>query len=203
MGRRSDHTHAEIRNLFISEGHRHMSEVGFARFSARQVSQRVGYVIGTMYNVFETLDAVIFAINTRTFDQWANQMRDVLDRAGDDRIAAMVRGYFAFARENRNLWNAIYDHHVPVDFRIPEDQAGQRGRLTIIVADEVAKEMTGATRERVEEVTRSLIATVHGHCAFAMNGSFALMGERDPEGAAIARVRQSLNEEAIAATARG
>ena len=41
-------------------------------------------------------------------------------------------------------------------------------------------------------LTRSLVAVVHGHCHFALTGAFALMGEPDPEGAALARVREVL-----------
>jgi hypothetical protein len=33
---------------------------------------------------------------------------------------------------------------------------------------------------------------VHGHCVFALNGTFALLEEHDPHGAALARVREVL-----------
>lgn len=196
MARRIDHTRAELRDLIIVEGHRLMAEEGFARFSARQVAKRIGYVLGTLYNVFGNLDAMVFAINTRTFEQWAAAMEDALQRKGDDPIAAMVGGYFDFARDNRNLWTAIYDHHLPGGFEIPEDQAVQRGRLTAIVAHQVARVLPQASEGAVAGITRSLIATVHGHCVLALGGSFALMGEEDPQGAALTRVRQTLEAEA-------
>jgi hypothetical protein len=41
-------------------------------------------------------------------------------------------------------------------------------------------------------MARSLIATVHGHCTFALNGSFEIMGESDPIGMALERVREAL-----------
>jgi hypothetical protein len=37
-----------------------------------------------------------------------------------------------------------------------------------------------------------LLATVHGHCVFALNGTFALLEEHDPHGAALERVREVL-----------
>jgi len=45
--------------------------------------------------------------------------------------------------------------------------------------------------------SRSLIATVHGHCAFAIGGAWALMGEEAPESAALARVREALAGQAV------
>jgi hypothetical protein len=44
VGRRSDHSRAELREIIISEGHRQMREVGFARFSAREVAKRIGWL---------------------------------------------------------------------------------------------------------------------------------------------------------------
>jgi len=44
----------------------------------------------------------------------------------------------------------------------------------------------------IQRLARSLIATVHGHCTYALDGSFALMGETDPVGLALERVREAI-----------
>ena len=69
MGRRSDHSSPELREMIVAEGHRQMLEVGFARFSAREVAKRIGYSIGTIYNVFGTYEGLILAINGRTLER--------------------------------------------------------------------------------------------------------------------------------------
>ncbi len=56
MGRRSDHTPQQLRDLLIDHGHKLMAEVGYARFSGREVAKRAGYSVGTIYNVFGSLD---------------------------------------------------------------------------------------------------------------------------------------------------
>jgi len=193
MARRSDHTRPELEKLIIDAGHALMAEQGFARFSAREVAKRIGYSVGTLYNVFGSADALVLAINTRTFGLWADHLRVALDRAGDDRIRALVEGYFAFARENRNLWMAIYDHRLPPEMAMPEKDAVARGVLTGIVTTEVAAHLGCPDDDRAAALARSLIATVHGHCTFALNGSFALMGETRPLDAALARVRESIS----------
>src|SRR3546814_14710228 len=68
MGRRSDHSREELEALILEEGHRHMAESGFAKFSSREVAKRIGYSVGTLYNVFGSSDRLVAAINTRTFD---------------------------------------------------------------------------------------------------------------------------------------
>jgi AcrR family transcriptional regulator len=192
MGRRSDHSRVELERMIIVEGHRQMAEVGFARFSAREVAKRIGYSIGTIYNVLGTHDRLILAINTRTFGMWADYLRARLDAADADRIRALVEGYFSFARENPNLWMAIYDHRLPPDMAMPPEYEAERGKLTNIVAQEVADALPEAARGDAPRLARSLIATVHGHCTFAINGTFALMGESDPLGLALTRIRESL-----------
>ena len=176
--------------MILDAGHSLMAEVGFARFSAREVAKRVGYSVGTIYNLFGSYDRLVLAINTRTFGLWAAHLRARLEAAGKDRIAALVRGYFDFARAQPQLWMAIYDHRLPAGMAMPATDQAARGELTTIVAAEVARAL--GTEAGVAGLTRSLVATVHGHCHFALTGAFALMGEDDPEGAALARVREAL-----------
>jgi AcrR family transcriptional regulator len=192
MARRSDHSRPELRDLMVVEGSRHMAEAGFARFSAREVAKRVGYSVGTIYNVFGSYDGMMVAINTRTFGLWAAHLEARLADGGADRIQALVEGYFSFARTHRNLWMAIYDHRLPPGVPMPEADAAERALLTAIIVTEIAAALPDATGEAVETLSRSLIATVHGHCVFDLSGSFALLGETDPIGAALTRVRQAL-----------
>lgn len=169
-----------------------MAEVGFARFSAREVAKRIGYTIGTLYNVFGSYDRMVLAINTRTFELWVEHVQRLLAETHGDPIRTLVEAYFSFARDHRNAWMAIYDHRLPPDMPMPEEEAGQRGLLTEIVTREVAAVLPTQSVERATGLARSLIATVHGHCLFALNGTFALMGEADPLESALARVRESL-----------
>ena len=192
MGRRSDHTRDELEQLIIGAGHTLLAEVGYQRFSAREVAKRIGYSVGTIYNVFDSLDDLMLALNGRTFLIWAESVARALERAGDDRIAVLVESYFGFATGNRNLWMAIYDHRLPLGVPLPERYAQQRRVLTDILEREIAAVLPAERRDLAPGLARSLLATVHGHCVFALNGTFALLDERDPHGAALARVREVL-----------
>ena len=192
MGRRSDHSREELAEMIVGQGHRHMAEVGFARFSSREVAKRIGYSVGTLYNVFGSYDRLIVAINTRTFDLWATFLEARLKDNPQDRIAALVEGYFAFALDNLNIWMAIYDHRLPLGVPMPDDYARQRAGLTEIVVREVTAVLPPKARDVAPRLARSLVATVHGHCTFALNGSFVLLGETDPIEMAISRVKESL-----------
>jgi AcrR family transcriptional regulator len=192
MARRSDHSRSELRQIIVEEGHSVMAQTGFGGFSAREVARRIGYSVGTIYNVFESLDHLIVAINTRTFVLWTEFVRNRLSVAEADRIGVLVQAYFDFARDNTNLWMAIYDHRLPPGTDMPAEDEDVRRQLTLIVISELARLLPGRNEFDLERTARSLIATVHGHCAFSLNGSFELMGEKDPIGLALVRVREAI-----------
>lgn len=192
MGRRSDHTPQQLRSLFIGQGHKLMEEVGYARFSGREVARRAGYSVGTISNVFGSLDGLLSAINTHTFSLWAAHLQGALAAAGQDRIASLVRGYFSFALENPNVWSAIYDHRLPQGQSLSPSDLEGRALLTSIVEEEVRNALPEAIDLDLARYSRSLIASVHGHCSYVVSGSFALLDEKDPVGSALDRVRESL-----------
>ena len=169
-----------------------MAEVGFARFSARAVAKRIGYTIGTLYNVFGTLDALLVAINTRTFQLWADYVRNRLTQCDGDRIQCLVDAYFGFARSHPNSWTAIYDHHLPPDFVMPDIHNQLRSGLTQMIVEEVAALLPVSAQVGAPRLARSLIAVVHGHCVFDLNGSFALMNIDQPMELALERVWEAL-----------
>lgn len=193
MGRRADHGREELEELILSAGQQLLTEGGYGRFSAREVAKRIGYSVGTIMHVFGNVDRLVMAINSRTFILWADWLEARLAKAeGQERIFVLVSGYFDFASTHRNLWAAIYEHRVPEGMPMAEGLIAERVRLTDIIAREVAAVLPDRVPDESVRLTRSLIATVHGHCSFALGGSFALMGEGDPLALATARVVEVL-----------
>jgi AcrR family transcriptional regulator len=192
MGRRSDHTRSELEALLVSEGRRQLAEIGLAKFSAREVAKQVGYSIGTLYNVFGSYDGLMLAINARTLTLWAEHLRTRLATAGDDRIATLVRAYFEFATRNPKLWIAVYEHHMTDGAAAPDWYQAIAAELMAIVAEEVAAVLPGVAPVAVAALTRSLVATVHGHCVFALYRTFDMLGETAPMDVALARVREAI-----------
>jgi len=193
MARRSDHSRAELETLIVDEAHRQMEEVGFARFSAREVAKRIGYSIGTLYNVFGNLSRLLLAVNARTIGLWVAEIEAALDRAEGDRIAALVESYFAFAGRHRNIWSAIYDHRSPAGEQLPDWYAQALASLTGVMVREVAAALPADRQAEAPALAGSLLALVHGHCVFALDGTFRLLGVEAPLELAVARVREALH----------
>ena len=192
MARRNDHSRSELEALFASEGARQIAEVGLSRFSAREVAKRVGYSVGTLYNVFGSYDGLVLALNARTLRLWTAHLRERLAGAGADRIGALVHGYFEFAVAHPHAWAAIYEHHMADGGPAPGDYQAAAADLLGVVAAEIAAAVGAEEPGEVAPLTRSLVATVHGHCAFAVGRTFSMLGETAPVEAALARVREAV-----------
>lgn len=171
-----------------------MGEVGFARFSAREVAKRVGYSIGTVYNVFGSYDALMLAINGRTLDLWLDYLEARLASLapGEDRLRRAIDAYFEFAVVHRHAWAALYDFRLPDDGDPPEEYGAKVAAIMATVEREVTAALPPAHRGDAPALTRSLLASVHGHCFFTLTGTFRMLGEADPLHAARARVADAL-----------
>jgi AcrR family transcriptional regulator len=192
MGRRSDHSREELRELILAEGHRHLADVGFARFSAREVAKRVGYSIGTIYNVFGSYDALLLALNGRTLDIWLAFLEARLAGREEGRLDAAIEAYFDFALGERHAWTALYDFRLPEGEPPSQDYRDKVAAITGVIVRELAAQLPSHAQGEAMPLARSLLASVHGHCFFALNGTFAMLGETDPVGAAKARVADAL-----------
>lgn len=178
--------------MIVHEGHRQMSQVGFARFSARDVAKRIGYSIGTLYNVFGSYDMLILAINAQTLVLWQAHVQARLAEARSDRLRALVEAYFEFAILHHHAWTALYDHRLPQDVAAPDYYLDHIRALTGIARDEIAAALPPDRRDEADALTRSLLAAVHGHCFFTLNGTFALLGETRPLETVYARIREAI-----------
>ena len=95
MGRRSIHTPDELRELIIAATTEIVEQDGLEGLSAREIAKRVGYSPGTLYNVFENLDDLLFIIEARLLDELAGRLADT-DASGPPGrpIAASRRDLF-------------------------------------------------------------------------------------------------------------
>ncbi len=179
--------------MILTEGHGQLAEVGYARFSARELAKRIGYSVGTLYNVFGSLDQLMLAINGVTLDGWRSYLQTrLLAAPPEDRLKTAISAYFEYAILNRHAWTAIYDFRLPEGVEAPDSYARKVEAIFDIVIVEIAAVLRPDRRDRAPALARSLLASVHGHCFFTINATFALLGEADPLGAAYARVSEAI-----------
>lgn len=177
MARRSDHTREELTAMAIDAGCKMIAEKGFQQFSARGVAVKIGYTVGTLYHVFGTLDHFILHINARTLDAMYEEVAKSVPKkaSGAQLIPHLAHGYLAFARKNRNLWSALFEHRLEDgSTEVPDWYAPKMTRLFGLIEESVLPQVKN-DRKKAARLARLLWASVHGITTLALAGKLEIV----------------------------
>ena len=118
MGRRNAHTRDELHDLIVAEARRLIRRDGVERVSARRLAEAIGYTAGTLYTVFENLDALFLHVNARSIDALAEACSDARDAAREDdpddadapvrALLAMGLAYVGYAAANEHEFRLMF-----------------------------------------------------------------------------------------------
>ena len=172
MARRSDHTREELTELAIEAAVALIEENGFAQFSARQVAAKIGYTVGTIYNVFGSYDALLFHVNARTLDHWYDFLQTRLKRGKAEPLRVLARGYADYARTHYNRWLALFEHHRDKSTPVPDWYQDRIGRFFAMLEDTIPPS-AGRKAKRDAQV---LWAGIHGISILSLTGRLELIG---------------------------
>ncbi|MDX2257655.1 MAG: TetR/AcrR family transcriptional regulator [Hyphomicrobiaceae bacterium] len=163
MGRRSEHTAEELRELILTAATELVLEGGFAAVSAREIARKIEYSPGTLYNAFRNLDDVLLTLEGRLLDALDERLRAVPPSVEPrQNVHDLAKAYLAFTHENPRLWNLLFEHHLAPDTPIPEwfmtKLDGLMGRLEAALRPIVRGHDPGVCAK----AARVLWASVHG-----------------------------------------
>src|SRR5689334_17444868 len=110
MGRRSDHSRDEIREMAIKAATRIITQKGLGKLTARGIATDIGYTVGTLYLAFENLDDLILHINAKTLDEIYTRISKASQELADPvkRLSAMSKAYIDFSSLQPRRWSAIF-----------------------------------------------------------------------------------------------
>lgn len=137
MGRRSDHTREEIREMALAAAGRILDTEGAHKLTARNVAAEIGYTAGTLYLVFDNLDHIVLHLNQATMNALRDTMAEAARGADSPRqaLSAMVRQYVRYAEGNRTRWQLLFAATLPTGRPIPENFQAEYQQLCEQVAD--------------------------------------------------------------------
>ena len=157
-----------LRARAIDEARVLMREGGPEAVKARVIAQALGVSVGTVYNLFGNLGALVLALNAQVYDALYGAVTTARRAAADEgadatgQMLALSRAYLHFVAENSGLWGGVLAHNraareaPPVWYRKKE--------LALLgVIDETIAGFPGAGDEAARTIaTRALWAAVHG-----------------------------------------
>jgi AcrR family transcriptional regulator len=172
MARRSDHTREELTELAIEAAVALIEEHGFAEFSARKVAAKIGYTVGTIYNVFGSYDALLHHVNARTLDHWYDFLQTRLKRGKAEPLRVLARGYVEYARTHYNRWLALFEHHRDESIPVPDWYQDRIKRFFAMLEDTIPP----AAGRKAKRDAQVLWAGIHGISIMSLTGRFELIG---------------------------
>jgi AcrR family transcriptional regulator len=129
----------ELRRTILGAAADLFVELGYDRFSVRQVAERIGYSATTIYLYFENKDDLLFEV---VFDGWQRFSETFLAAAqsSDDplqRLRAMGQVYVEFGLDNPAVYNLMFVQRT--DFLVHENlhDSGKPVDLFVVLCDAV------------------------------------------------------------------
>jgi len=111
MGRRADHTRTELRQMILDAATGLIDRDGPAGLSARAVARKIGYSVGTLYNLFDDLDDLVWQINGRTLDSLqANLAASSTGSGAEQRVRRLAQAYLDFVTTYPKRWALVLEN---------------------------------------------------------------------------------------------
>lgn len=178
MGRRSDHSREELYEMAMAEAEAIVVEEGWRKLTARSLAGRMGYSVGTLYNLFENADDILLHLNARTLDNLGKHLSEI-DLSGDPKadLKRMLEVYLAFISENRNLWTVLFEHYRSDEEPVPEWYLECVGQVLALLEEALAPLFPEGKDAEKRRSARVLWSGLHGICSLAGSQKLGILTE--------------------------
>lgn len=168
MARRSDNTREELKEMVVEAGLSLLTEGGVNALTARAIANRIGYTVGTLYNVFADLEEIILHLNLATLKEMQATIAPLAQskKAPLPRLLTIAHAYGDYALAHPARWNLLHNH--PRTQKLPD---WFRDEVDIIfqMVESILLEMKGMTKKSAHDAARVLWAGLHGICALSLS----------------------------------
>ncbi len=172
---------AEIRKKLIDITVDLMDTGGIEAVKARPIAKEVGISVGTIYNMFGSIDGLVQEANAQILEQFASVALAAIAAKQDEWTTGMASGqlnetaamrerlltiaetYMNFVEQNESRWQAMLAYNQTRSVEIlSETYDQQQGDLFKWLGSTIENTELGATEETRRMVARMLWSSVHG-----------------------------------------
>ncbi len=171
MARRSDHSRDELHRMALDAARRIVAEHGLSGLTTRKIVQGIGYTLGTLYQVFRSVDDLIEQMNAETLEELHAACAS-MDFGSDpaESLRTLTARYTAYSRDHPRLWSAIFDHRLPEGYKRGQRYQNSVRDLMALVERAIGPLYApGEERER-EQDAHMLWGSYYGFSALANSG---------------------------------
>ncbi|MEK0163151.1 TetR/AcrR family transcriptional regulator [Phaeobacter sp. A36a-5a] len=179
----------ELREKLVAAAEIRIRRDGAGALRARDLATDAGCAVGAIYNAFDDMNAIVMAVNGRTFQALGLAVQRSLvgaqTQAPTDRLILMSHAYLGFAAENTRLWRALFDVRAE-EVEVPDWYRAALEKLFANIAAPVAEIFPDKAPEDLALMVRALFSAVHG---------IVLLGlESRISGVPIAKIERMISE---------
>lgn len=175
----------DLREALTTAATRIAAERGFNALKARDLAAEVGCAVGSIYNVFPDIDALILGVKARALDALETDIIGEIGpfvAAGPEAAAArfqdLGRVYLAYAARNWRLWSGIFEHRDGDSQAFGAYMARLDGILTNI-EQPLGALLPDLDPEARRKLARTLFAAVHGVVSLGLDGKLGAIDAQD------------------------
>ncbi len=164
-----DQRRLELRKRLLQAAERTVAQDGLDALRARALATEVKCSVGQIYNIFPDLDALILAVNAQTLSELGEKVTSAMttpnpatpDEAFQN-LTNQARAYLEFARDNRNRWQAVFQHRLTESRELPDWYRELKEELFSHVATPLQRLLPDMPAEKRQVLGRTIFSAVHG-----------------------------------------
>ncbi|MGL4487985.1 MAG: TetR/AcrR family transcriptional regulator [Rhizobiaceae bacterium] len=164
----------DLRDRLMVSAEVRIAQFGLKELRARDVTSDAGCALGALYLAFEDLDALVLEVNARTLRHLDAVMNEALLAAENPgaEMHILARTYLSFARENTNLWWALFLFHMSNQRKVPDWFSQEQAMLLTQIIRPLAKLQPDMSQDQLMVRARTLFAAVHGIVSVSLENRF-------------------------------
>lgn len=161
MARRKDHSREELKEMILETAYKIVGEEGYSALTARRIAGDIGYAPGTIYNLFESMDALVLHLNILTMQN----LYAVLNKTKDGQetgkaLNDMAKRYYAFSQDHKNHWLMLFQNQAPEGGEYPEWFSNEVAKIFEPLEGILAAHYSN--QKDLKMAARGLWASMHG-----------------------------------------
>jgi AcrR family transcriptional regulator len=153
-----------------------IAEEGSRNLTARAIAVRMGYSVGTIYNIFEGLEELVASLNAATLDSLYEALSQVqVTGQPETDLHHLLERYLAFIAENQREWNMLFDERLP-EAKAPPHWYLEKVRQVFGVLGRMMQPLFGPEeKEELARAIRLLWIGLHGLWTLAADGKLYMV----------------------------
>ena len=178
MGRRSDHTQEELKELIINASMKLITEIGPSAFGTRAIAKEIGYSFGTIYHIYDNLENLRYFVKGRVLDNWYKELSIGMDKQ-EEKAKYLIDAYIDLSEQQRFLWAFVFA--LPSDDKenAPSWYKEKVDNLFSLVL--AAFEPIAHNKREAGIAARAIWPGVHGICVLDMAHKLEMVSNDSPK----------------------